>query len=297
MRDRLVRVAPTDLPVLLVGETGTQKKSLALFIHRMSARRWGAFDEIPWVESQLFDPFCEIFGRWTQRSKGRRERSSGRIEACRGGTLLISDIESFPAEVLRGLQRLVTRGVFRARGDLEWSDGVVRLIFSTSRAGEFGPGRSLFGDAKRLEMAVLPIMIPPLRRRADDLEEIVTRMVEESPELGPARIEEQAWALLRRSGFPGNLRQLRAILARASLLAGTDPIQPCHLPEVVDSICRKKSPLPPPEGIIPLAEMRRRYLAWVAGNFEGSRADLARELGVSERALYRRLRESIPRPR
>jgi len=300
LRNRLTRVAPTDLSVLLIGELGTRKDSVARVIHLMSDRGQGPFEKISCGESDEREAVCEIFGCRKPGPGGRYERREGRIEICRGGTLYFSDAEFLPTEVRQGLRRLLSRGTFRARGDVEWREADVRLIFSTSRRFRPGTGEGVFADDTLLEIAAFPLWLPPLRRRLPDLEEILQRMAITDSTIAPDRLDPECMAVLQRFGFPGNLRQLRAVVERASLLAGEDLVRPRHLPEILetaDSESRVEAPaVVPAEEVVSLEEVRDRYLRWAAGAFDGHRSDLAKQLGISERALYRRLERSRRHP-
>jgi DNA-binding NtrC family response regulator len=224
LRSLVERVAPTDLPVLIAGEQGTQKCRLAAMVHRVSSRSAGALVEVHCAgidESRLEN---DLFGRITEtceEGSGRLVLQGGRLELALGGTLLLDEISELPM----GLQ-LKLCGVLQKR---EWvrSGGErplqldFRLIATTQRdlAGCVARGTFLPELHQLLNGAVLHL--PPLRERIADLPMLVCDWMERNR--GTARvagISDEALRHLMAYGWPGNVQELENVLERASLLGG-----------------------------------------------------------------------------
>jgi DNA-binding NtrC family response regulator len=137
-----------------------------------------------------------------------------------------------------------------------------------------------------------PVMLPALRERREDLPLLIETVLQRvAPERALA-LDDSALACLRQYPFPGNVRELRNILERASLLADGDTISARHLPD--DCQCQgpagiDSTPLCADGDIIPLDELEQRYLQQISARFRGDRKELAARLGISERTLYRKL--------
>jgi len=176
-------------------------------------------------------------------------------------------------------------------GDAQARQADFRLVCATHRdlaamveAGEFR--RDLY-----YRINSFPIALPALRERRED----VPLLCEVALEGSGKSLDDDAAAALSQYDFPGNVRELRNILERAVLLADGPRIGLAHLPEHVrhGAAADVRASAGPifEERVVPLSEIERRYLRWAAAHFQGDRSSLARALGLSERTLYRKLRE------
>ena len=145
---------------------------------------------------------------------------------------------------------------------------------------------------------VFPIQLPPLRERMEDLPMLAANLLSHLDTTRKIALGDEAMAALMRHDFPGNVRELRNILERALIMADGNTILPQHL--YLDALKTAKPENPatnpaernPAEEIAPLATLEKRYLAWAAEHFPGDRKALAERLGISERTLYRKLRNA-----
>jgi DNA-binding NtrC family response regulator len=147
----------------------------------------------------------------------------------------------------------------------------------------------LFRQDLYFRISAFPLRLPPLRERGEDLPLLIESLLERLPGGDRLHLSEAALACLRGYAFPGNVRELRNILERASLLADGDSLLPEHLPPE----CCGGDPASPYNGeskILPLEEVERRYLNKVVRRYRGDRRALAALLGVSQRTLFRKLR-------
>jgi transcriptional regulator with PAS, ATPase and Fis domain len=287
MLNLALRVAPREASVLLLGESGTGKELLAKAIHAASRRNSKKFVPVDCsgLTETLFE--SELFGHEKGAFTGAVRRQVGLIETCDGGTLFLDEVGDIPLPLQVKLLRLVETGLFRRVGSSDLRSADFRLICATHRDLARMVEEEMFRKDLFYRISSFPITLPPLRERLGDLPLLIRSF---GKRLGcPAKVDPSTLEALSRYSFPGNVRELLNILERACLLSDGSTIRPEHLPEDVIG-GSPPAPVPPSaETIVPLAEAERRYLRWAADVFGGSRKELAKLLGVSERTLYRKL--------
>ncbi len=285
----LERVAPSDSTVLLLGESGTGKELAAQALHEASSRAKGPFVAVDCagMTESLFG--SELFGYEKGAFTGAVERKIGLVEAAAGGTLFFDEIGDMPLCLQVKLLRLLESGTFRRVGGVEPLRADFRLVLATHRDLKAMVADGSFRRDLYYRISAFPIRVPPLRERHGDVpllaESLLARMGRRH------KLHPEAQARLAAHGFPGNVRELRNILERASLLADGDAILPEHLAEEAGEPV-DAPPAPAEEIIVPLAEAERRYLRWALERHGDDRRALALRLGLSERTLYRKLREA-----
>jgi transcriptional regulator with PAS, ATPase and Fis domain len=284
------RVADSETTVMLLGESGTGKELMAEAIHRMSARGGGPFVpvECAGLPETLFE--SELFGYVKGAFTGASTDKPGLVEAAAGGTLFLDEIGEVPLSEQVKLLRLLETRRFRRVGSTEWRDTDFRLICATNQDLAALVRRGEFREDLYYRLNVFEIVLPPLRERTADIGPLARSILER---LGRADISlsEETEQLLRGYAFPGNVRELRNLLERAVLLADGHRIEPAHLPDAVRGQETSASVVGTPEGdsLIPLAELEENYLRRALATHHGDRRSLAEALGISERALYRKL--------
>ncbi|MCK6505294.1 sigma 54-interacting transcriptional regulator [Myxococcota bacterium] len=287
--DLVRRVAGTDLPVLLLGETGSGKEGLARAAHAMSGRV-GNFValECSGLPESLFE--SELFGYEAGAFTGARGRKQGLVEVAAEGTLFLDEVGELPLTQQAKLLHLLESRTFRRVGGVDPRLASFRLVCATHRDLEAMVRQGSFRQDLFFRIAAFPVPVPPLRARREDLALLVPHLL---AQVAPGRsLSPAAWACLRRHDFPGNVRELRNVLQRAAILADGPRIQPEHLPPALRG-AGAVAPPPAVEGALDLRsleQVERDHLAQAVAGFPGDRAALARALGLSERTLYRRLR-------
>lgn len=279
----LQRAAPSQIPVLLQGESGTGKELFARAIHMGSTRATGplVIVDCTGLTESLFE--SELFGYEKGAFTGATQRKIGLAEAAHGGTLFLDEIGEVPLPMQVKLLRLIESGSFRPVGSLRTVHSDFRLVSATHKPLKRMVSYGTFREDLYYRISAFPIHLPALRERVDDLpllaETLLHRMTgEPAPSLSQAALQQ-----LKLHSFPGNIRELRNILDRAQLFADDGLIRPEHLPEDISPAQRGK-------------DVQRRKgsdlseLAEALERFNGSRSELARHLGLSERTLYRRLK-------
>jgi DNA-binding NtrC family response regulator len=289
------RVATTKAAVLLLGESGTGKELVAKALHDDSGRAAGPFVpvECSGLTESLFE--SELFGHEKGAFTGAHYRKTGLVEAARGGTLFLDEVGDIPMPLQVKLLRLLETRTFRPVGSVDTQQADFRLVCATHQdlAAMVADGR--FREDLYYRISTFPIRLPALRERAEDLPLLAATLLERCDQGANKRFSEAALARLADYRFPGNIRELRNVVERAAILADGDEIRPEHLMGLEDAgslpATREAGPLP--TEIRPLHEVENRYLLWAdqqAGDMD--RAELATCLGMSERTLYRRLREA-----
>lgn len=285
------RAAVAEVPVLLRGESGTGKELAARAVHQASAHREGPFVpvECSGLAPNLFE--SELFGHEQGAFTGATKAKAGLVEAAKCGTLFLDEIGDVPLELQVKLLRLLESGTYRRVGDTRPRRAEFRLVLATHRPLEQLMQRGEFRQDLYYRISVFPIELPPLRDRKDDIPLLAERILKH---MGTKkRLGSDAVHVLMQYDFPGNVRELRNILERAALLCDDDEIGVACLPGI-DPVGGQPTggSNNGPRTIRPLREVEAEYLAWAAANFDGERRELAAKLGLSERTLYRKLRET-----
>jgi DNA-binding NtrC family response regulator len=286
MMEQVARVAPTDTAVLLLGETGTGKEMVARAIHEASARAHAPF--VPVDCSGLAETLVEseLFGHEKGAFTGALARKAGLVEAAAGGTLFLDEVGDIPLGLQVKLLRLLETGAFRRVGGIEPQHATFRLIAATHRDLTQRVRDEQFRADLYYRLAAFPIRLPALRERRADIPLLAESLLSRLGGDHPHRLAPDAIECLTRYDYPGNVRELRNILERASLMADGTLIERSDLPpEICAAACRSAA------AANPIEDAGRRAFARAVAAHTGSRRELAESLGMSERTLYRRLRE------
>ena len=301
MLARITRAAPAEATVLLLGQTGTGKELAARAVHEGSARAAGPFVAVDCsgLTETLFE--AELFGYEKGAFTGATHLKTGLVEASSGGTLFLDEIGELPPAQQAKLLRLLETGTYRRVGGVEWLPADFRLVSATHRdlaamvrAGDFR--RDLY-----YRVNTFPIHMPALAERREDIPLLAQSLLARIDASNSGRhghhsrhrLSAGALRALQARDYEGNIRELRNLVERATLLADGAEILPEHLDEPVAATYAAATAdagfhLATP---VTLGELESRYLEWALGAVGGSRGELAARLGVSERTLYRLLRK------
>jgi DNA-binding NtrC family response regulator len=281
--DALARVAPTDVPVLLLGETGTGKEVAARALHALSGRR-GAFVAVNCggISAQLLE--SELFGHRAGAFSGALHDRPGHLRSADRGTLFLDEIADLPlpaqAALLRALQE---RAVVPVGESLPIATDF-RLCAATHADLPAMVAAGRFRDDLHARLLGVTLTLPPLRARRADLGLLISRLL---PRPAPRLTPSAAYALLRHD-WPRNIRELERTLAAARSLAGDAPIDLHHLPASFSNVPsepegRVEGPAPHPDDA-PLIDALTRH--------HGNVAAVARELGKHREQIHRWLRRA-----
>lgn len=289
MLELVQRVAHSDVTVLLLGESGTGKELVANAIHNGSARAKRPFVPVDCsgLTETLFE--SELFGHEKGAFTGAHSRKTGLVESAQGGTLFLDEVGDIPLSQQVKLLRLLETGTYRRVGGVETQVADFRLILATHRNLREMVERGEFRADLYYRISAFPIALPPLRERREDLPLLIDSLLQRIAPQRTLSLHPDALACLLRHDFPGNIRELRNRLERAALLADGDLILPEHLSD--DCVSRATGGDELPSELLPLEEVERRYLARIVATHPGDRRALAEKLGISERTLYRKLKQ------
>jgi DNA-binding NtrC family response regulator len=286
----LQRVAPSMLPVLLQGESGSGKELFARAVHEASPRAHGPFVVVDCsgLTETLFE--SELFGHEKGSFTGANARKHGLVETAQGGTLFLDEIGDVPLAMQVKLLRLIESGTFRRVGALDTLRADFRLVVATHK-----PLKEMIADGRfrpdlYYRISAFPIHLPALRERADDIPLLVNSILQRSvPGKGRISVDPAAMKRLQAHAWQGNIRELRNVLERALLFSDDSVIRPEHLPPDLYRSAAAWS-LVPALPALSQAVSDDEELKKAATGFSGTRKELALRLGMSERTLYRRLK-------
>ena len=215
------QVAPTDAPVLLLGETGSGKEVVARSIHRRSARASGPILRVNCgaIAPELID--SELFGHERGSFTGAANQRRGWFERADGGTLFLDEIGELPLAAQVRLLRVLQDGVFERVGGAQAIEVSVRVIAATHRDLAAMVRFGTFRDDLRYRIDVFSIRLPPLRERRADIAALAAHFAERAGRrLGAPHlhVSESELALLESYDWPGNVRELAAVIERAAIL-------------------------------------------------------------------------------
>ena len=304
MLELVARVGPSQASVLLLGESGTGKELVAQAVHDASPRAAHPLVVVDCASlpENLFE--SELFGHERGAFTGANTSKPGLVEAASGGTLFLDEVGDIPLAMQVKLLRLLESGTYRRVGSNELRRTDVRVVSATHHDLKAMVAEGRFREDLYYRLSTFPIALPPLRERADDIALLAVALLERVAPQRRLILSADTLALLQRYPFPGNVRELRNVLERAALLADGHRIEPVHVERALDADARPSSRLLPeassrkqaPEATASGAESSLRSVERAALQAQlrahrGSRAELAKKLGISERSLYRKLRE------
>ncbi len=300
MRDLYVlieRIAASDLPVLILGETGVGKEIMSRAVHQASPRAQKPFIAINCaaLNDSLLE--SELFGHERGAFTGANTAKMGLLEAASGGTVFLDELGDMSLAIQAKLLRVIEEGEVRRVGGIKSRKIGVRFVAATNTDLEAATERGRFREDLYFRLSAATLVIPPLRERPREIELLArrfaahatTRMAGASKT--PMEIDPDALALLESYSWPGNIRELRNVIERAVLLCGGGPITTKHLPteKMQGTFVRASVELS--------ADERSRILAALE-QVGGNQAQAASLLGVSRRTLINRLEQyNLPRPR
>jgi two-component system, NtrC family, nitrogen regulation response regulator NtrX len=292
LKEEIARVAPTDARVLITGENGTGKELVARQIHRLSQRAESPLVEVncaaipeDLIESELFG---HVKGSFTGASEDRR----GKFEEADGATLFLDEVADMSAKTQAKVLRALQEGRFTRVGGSRPIASDARVLSATNKDLPEETRRGAFREDLYFRLAVVPIPVPALRERTDDipllaehfLREASARFGRKPKSLSPAAVE-----ALQAYRWPGNVRELKNLIERLMILSPAEDVRPADLPaEIRNGIA---------EGVAPDAPLRdarenfeRRYILAALKRNRGNVSRTAEALDLERSNLYRKLK-------
>jgi DNA-binding NtrC family response regulator len=293
--DMASRVAQHDTTVLIHGETGTGKELLARAIHHNSRRRNQPFVTINCgaIPKDLIE--AELFGFARGAFTGAYGNKAGRVEMADGGTLFLDEIGELPLEAQVKLLRLIQHGEIERVGATTAKTINVRIVAATHRNLMAMVEDDTFREDLYYRLAVVPLHLPPLRERKEDIPELVEHLFYKAKERhGMQNVRVTTSMALRFAGYrwPGNIRELENVIERMLVLSNGEQISEDDLPvELRDTPAGKTASLlvELPEDGVSLEGIERELLLRALEKFKGNQTQAARYLDISRRTLIYRM--------
>jgi two-component system NtrC family response regulator len=289
--------APTPSTVLIAGETGTGKELVARAVHYNGARRDRPFVTVNCgaLPETLIE--AELFGYRRGAFTGADADRRGKFEAADGGTLFLDEIGEIPLALQPKILRVLQTGEVDRLGADRPIRVDVRIVAATHRPLERMVAEGTFREDLYYRLAVVPLAVPPLRERRQDiplLADAFLRRMEERTGRSGLRFPAEAFALFDRYAWPGNVRELENVVERAVVLSRDDALSLETLPEAIRS---PADVAPPSEGLalpvhgVRLADVERSLIEQAVARADGNRTHAARLLGISRNTLLYRMRK------
>jgi DNA-binding NtrC family response regulator len=289
IHDLVQRVGPTDSTVLITGESGTGKELVARAIRDHSLRRDKPFVTVDCgaLVGALFE--SELFGHVKGSFTGATSLKHGRFELANGGTIFFDEIANVNPDIQVKLLRVIQEREFTRVGATQVIPVDVRILAATSRnlPDEIREGR--FREDLFYRLCVVPIILPPLRQRREDIPLLATHFLRtHRGRRGNwvRDISDEAVDVLIKHDWPGNVRELENAIERAIILARGDVIVPADLVYY--------GPLMKPEAVSdnlsPLADVEKEHIARLLRHHAGNRTAAAKSLGMDRKTLWRKIK-------
>ncbi len=290
VRERIERVAPSDVRVLITGESGTGKEVAARLIHHASRRAAGPFIEVNCaaIPEELIE--SELFGAERGSYTGAHRQMVGKFEQADGGTLFLDEIGDMSARTQAKVLRALEENRITRVGGSKSVDVDVRVLSATNQDLE----KEGFRSDLLHRLNVIPIRMPPLRDRPEDIPLLVAHFLKQLEVGGqrPRPLTGDALGLLARQPFPGNVRELRNLVERLLILSPGDEIGEADVREHLSG----SSPPEESGGLAQhLATKERQFVEERLAACDGNRERAARSLGIEPEELVRSLEQLVDR--
>ena len=290
----IMKVAPTDSTVLIIGETGTGKELVANSIHKHSLKQSNRFIAIncPAIPEGLLE--SELFGHEKGAFTGADSRKLGKFELAHGGTLFLDEIGDMPLETQAKVLRTLEERKVERLGSVDSTKVDVRFIAATNKQLPEMVKTGQFRQDLFYRLNVFAIYLPPLRERREDITLLAEHFLHTADPT--KRLSSSAIQTLMAYDWPGNVRELQNTIKSSALMAGK-VIEPVHLPAFITQSWQKPTTSPVFEINMEqsidhqLQEMEKRMIFHALGKCGGIQKNAASFLGIKERSLWHRLKK------
>lgn len=290
------KVAASTAPVFVSGESGVGKELVARALHAESPRRRNPFIAVNCaaIPGELLE--VELFGYKKGAFTGADADKQGMIEAAKGGTLFLDEITEMPAQAQSKLLRFLQEGTIQRVGDTKEQKINVRVVAATNRDLQQAVQDGQFREDLYFRLNVIPVMLPPLRERRDDIPALIqfyARHFAETEGFDEVSVSPDVIEQLSDYRWPGNIRELRNLMHRLVLFSDDGEIRPEHLPpDLRATIDEAETEAAWRDVELPrLFIDDRSSLEWALEISGNDKEKAARLLGISRATLYRRLRK------
>jgi len=279
--EKVRKIANSDFSVLISGESGVGKELIAKAVHNESERAEGPFITINCgaIPDKMLE--SELFGHEKGAFTGAHGRKLGLLEIASEGTLFLDEITELPQHLQAILLRVFETGKFFRIGGTKEIMVNVRFISATNKDLKAEVDKGNFREDLFYRINALPIYIPPLRERKEDIPLLIENFIKNNPSFKDKRFSKDVLDTLSGYSWPGNVRELQNVVHRALLLSQNDIIESSDLP--IDLSMGRKKDIKRLEGI------EKEHIIKVLKEVGGQRGKAAEILGISTKTLYRKL--------
>ena len=276
----LDKAASSDIAVLIEGETGTGKNAVAQYLHQSSKRCVAPFVTVdcPSLTDSQFETL--FFGQRSPDRTARNAKVKGILDTANGGTLFLNNVSGLSPYLQARVASLLETDIYSHADTVNTQKTDIRIITSSSGDLQKQVEQGLFREDLYYRLNRFPITLPALRDRPEDIPFLSQLFLKHFSNEVPPTLSDEASYALQTYTYPGNIRELKAIIERACLLCDDGTIKPEHL-RLPDRTGTGQTQ----ENLLTSSDGDTQLLAY----FKGSRKNLAKQLGISERTLYRKL--------
>jgi len=292
LRNLINRIADHDTPVLIIGEAGTDKESIARYIHYRSNRKSGPFVAVNISALSSEDPTAEIFGKVIDS-----EIQPGLLDDTKDGTLFLKDIADLDLNTQAKLQNAIEKGAITRVGGGAPTPMNVRIIAATRKPLDEAVKEGKFRDDLYFKLSVVPVIVPPLRDHFEDVPELLGYYVNffvEHEKLPYRHFTTSAQNRLRRHSWPGNIRELKNLVQRMLILGQSENIELKEVETALGEQSGYKADNDLRNFDLPLRDAREKfekaYLEYQLKQANGSVSKIAQIVGMERTHLYRKLK-------
>ncbi|HCD16109.1 MAG: nitrogen regulation protein NR(I) [Rhizobiales bacterium TMED83] len=284
----VARLTQNDLSVLITGDSGTGKELIARALHDYGRRKHGQFVALNMaaIPRELIE--SELFGHEKGAFTGASQRMAGRFSQAEGGTLFLDEIGDMPMETQTRLLRVLQEGEFTTVGGRQPIKTDVRIIAATHQDLQQMIQQGLFREDLYFRLNVVPLRVPPLRERLEDIDDLVRHFVAlgQREGLAPKSFDLDALSVMREHDWPGNVRELENMVRRIAALYSEDVVTP----EII-RLELSETPSGPPTPSVPTAESLSDSLTFHLNNYFSSHGQ-----ALPPNGLYDRVLREVERP-
>ncbi|MDI6797052.1 MAG: sigma 54-interacting transcriptional regulator [Desulfatibacillaceae bacterium] len=298
MYDHMTNAAQSDAPVIILGESGTGKELVAQVIHELGPRKTKPFVKFNCAALNETLLESELFGHVKGAYTGAYRNRIGRFEAAKQGDIFLDEIGDLPLSTQVKLLRVLEERVVERVGDNQPVPVDVRIISATNKDLEALVKQGLFREDFYYRINVIPILVPPLRKRASDIPILAQAFFRQISLKSDRRIDgisSQAMARLMEYPWPGNVRELKSALEYAFVTCHESLIEPRHLPPAM-AAAKPAAPITPQARPVSRDERQKQELMEALAQAGGNQSEAARLLGISRVTVWNRMKKFAIKP-
>jgi DNA-binding NtrC family response regulator len=288
----IAKVATSKHPVLVQGESGAGKETIARAIHAEGPFRDRPFHLVDCASTAPGALENELFGSSNSSQGATRPRDGSYALAC-GGTVYLDEIGEIPLEIQSRLVRALQEREFHPQGSTKSAPVDARIIASTTRDLEMAVQQGTFRRDLFFRLNVVALRLPPLRERKEDIRPLAEHFLLRKSEATQTRysLSHEAMKSLQAYDWPGNVRELENCLERAIAMSPGPQLQPSDFPPHIRTASLRAVVPGKQARILPLAELERQAILGALQQLNGDKLMTARALGIGKTTLYRKLKE------